>query len=71
MCPPQIPNVPAPVAAPTRADAETLAEQTRARLSVRKGYADSIKTGPDGAAAFGAGGQAGGLGAATTLGASR
>jgi hypothetical protein len=70
MCPPKVPTPPLPIAAPLRADAADLAEQARKRLSVRQGYAASVKTSSDGASGFSATGVTPGLsaGSAQSLG---
>jgi hypothetical protein len=65
MCSPKVSNLPPPVAAPLRADAADLAEQARKRLSVRQGYASTIKTGSDGVSNFGAAGVVPSLSAGT------
>lgn len=65
MCMPSAPSAPPPVPMPTRVDAETIADKARQRLSVRQGYASQIKTGAEGAAGFGGGGQVPGLSSGT------
>jgi len=70
---PKVPKMLNPVPAPSRADAADSADAMRRRLSVRKGYADSIKTSLEGSPDFGKSVQTPGLsaGTATTLGTSQ
>jgi hypothetical protein len=50
---PKIPKPPAPPPPVERKNAEDAGDALRRRLAARKGYAASIKTGPQGAADFG------------------
>lgn len=71
MCLAKAPKPPPPVVQPSPPTAEQVADQTRKRLSVRQGYAASIRTSQDGAAGFGRNAQVPGLssGTATKMGA--
>lgn len=65
MCFAKAPKIPEPVQPPRRMDAAQIADTTRKRLSVRQGYASTIKTSLSGDPAFGRSAQMAGLSAGT------